>query len=156
MFNANQLAELIIKPALFDLIMFSPEAVQLLSFTCAVESDGGTYIHQINGPALGIYQMEPKTYADIWENFINKKPNILMVLTHSFDCGRMPSEDRLIYDLRFATAMTMLHYQRHYVPFPKIGDNDALYKFYKQYYNTANGKADYTKCMAAYRHFTNS
>lgn len=153
MFNANQLAELIIKPALIDLIMYSKEAVELLLFTCAVESDGGTYVKQLSGPALGIYQMEPNTYADIWTNYINKKNDILMRLTHSFDVNVMPSEDRMIYDLRFATAMTRIHYERVYVPLPKADDTDGLWKYYKQYYNTPNGKADYQRCIEAYRRF---
>ena len=153
MLKANQLAELIIKPALLDLIMYSKEAVELLLFTCAVESEGGTYLHQVNGPALGIYQMEPNTYADIWTNYINKKNDILMRLTHNFECGRMPSEDRLIYDLRYATAMARIHYERVYVPLPKADDIDGIWKYYKEYYNTANGKSHYEQSIEAYRRF---
>jgi hypothetical protein len=153
MLNANQLSELIISPALSDLLMYSKDAVELLLFTCAVESNGGSFIKQINGPALGIYQMEPKTYADIWDNYINNKNSILMKLIHNFECNRIPSEDRLIYDLRYATAITRIHYERVNSPLPKAGDIDAIYEYYKKYYNTSLGKADYEKCISAYNKF---
>ena len=62
MLNVQQLKELIIKPALIDLIMFNDDAMELLVFTCAIESFGCTYLKQIKGPALGIYQMEEPAY----------------------------------------------------------------------------------------------
>ena len=73
MFLHNQLRELIITPALSKLQLYSKDAEELLIFTCAVESDGGTYLKQIKGPALGIYQMEPRTYNDIWQNYMRNR-----------------------------------------------------------------------------------
>ena len=40
--------------------LYSPEVVELLMGTCAQESTMGKYRKQLgNGPALGIFQMEP-------------------------------------------------------------------------------------------------
>ena len=69
MIDNKQLRECIIKPTLDSLQMYSQAAEELLVFTCACESLGGTYLKQVKGPALGIYQMEPATYQDIWENY---------------------------------------------------------------------------------------
>ena len=46
------------------------EAQWLLLGTAAVESSGGRYLYQIKGPARGIFQMEPRTGWDIWENYL--------------------------------------------------------------------------------------
>lgn len=156
MFNAEQLATLIIKPALLDLLMYSENAIELLLFTCAVESLGGTYLHQLKGPALGIYQMEPATYNDLWQNFIFYRPNIKLQLIHSFDASRIPPEDRLIYDLRFATAMARIHYARVTEPLPLANDTFAIYDYYKKYYNTAAGKANYLDSIDKYLKFKKS
>ena len=153
MLNANQLSNLIIKPALRDLNLFTEEATTLLLFTCAVESNGGSYVAQENGPALGIYQMEPNTYADIWQNFIMNKSDIKLQLVHNFEAFRMPSEERLIYDLRFATAMARIHYARVKEPIPNPADIGQIYRYYKTYYNTTLGAATLEKCLALYNAF---
>lgn len=156
MLDSGQLRTLVIKPALFDLVMYSEEAVELLIFTCAAESNGGHYLKQISGPALGIYQMEPNTYNDIWQNYIKGKNDILLKLLHSFGIINMPDETRLIYDLRFATVMARLHYMRVKEPLPKLYDLDGLWHYYKTYYNTTNGKAGYHETLNKYHIFRNS
>jgi hypothetical protein len=156
MINANQLRELIIRPALKDLTLYSENAETLLMFTCAVESFGGFYLKQINGPALGIYQMEPETYNDIWQNFINNHSNFRLIMISNFNATFMPDEYRLIYDLRFATAMTRLHYERVKEALPDASNIDAVWDYYKHYYNTALGKADKTKSIEKYNMFIRS
>src|ERR1700743_1911758 len=136
MFKVDQLRELIIQPALKDLVIFNNSMEELLVFTCAVESEGGTYLQQIKGPALGIYQMEPATYNDHWQNYIKGKSDLFLLLLSNFDAHHMPSEDRLVYDLRFATAMAALHYRRVPGALPAGADTVAIWDYYKRYYNT--------------------
>lgn len=153
MLDSDQLRDLIIVPALHDLVLFSDAAVELLMFTCAVESDGGTYLKQIKGPALGIYQMEPETYNDIWQNYLRGKNSLLMMLLSNFQCAYMPSEDRMIYDLRFATAMARIHYARIAAPLPPSSSLDGMWSYYKNYYNTSNGAAEKDASIAKYKAF---
>jgi hypothetical protein len=153
MLNINQFRELIVQSSLNDLLLYSIEAVELLVFTCAVESLGGTYIKQVNGPALGIYQMEPITYNDIWHNFIIPDTKLSLRLFNSFDVNRMPSEARLIYDLRYATAMTRIFYLRIQEPLPSASDVNAIWEYYKKYYNTSNGAAQKDDAIQKYRDF---
>jgi len=153
MLNCGQLTEFIIKRALYDLQLLSDDAVELMVFTCANESLGGTYLHQIQGPALGIYQMEPKTYNDLWQNYIAKKGSLYLKFIQNFDASYMPNEDRLVYDLRFATAMTRVFYARIPEPLPKYTDTDAIWKYYKTYYNTLAGKADWNNAIGNYHRF---
>jgi hypothetical protein len=153
MLNINQFRELIVKSSLNDLLLYSEDAEELMLFTCAVESLGGTYIKQVKGPALGIYQMEPGTYNDIWENYIKARGTLTMRLFSNFHLAGMPSEERLIYDLRFATAMTRIHYARIKEPLPAHTDIDAIWEYYKKYYNTSKGAAKKDESIKKYHDF---
>lgn len=155
MINIIQFRELIVKPSLNDLVLYSKDAEELLVFTCAVESGGGTYIKQVNGVALGIYQMEPATHTDIWINFINFHPSICMKLSLNF-AVHTQSEDRLIYDLRYATAMCRLHYYRNKEKLPSHQDENAIWEYYKKFYNTPLGKAKKEEAISKYHAFRNS
>lgn len=152
MLNINQFRELI-KSTLNDLLLYSKEAEELLVFTCAVESLGGTYLYQVNGPALGIYQMEPTTYNDIWINFISYKNQLGHILYNYFEINRMPEEVRLIYDLRFSTAMCRVFYLRIQEPLPVATDIEAIWLYYKKHYNTFKGKSHKEESIKKYHDF---
>ncbi|HMX99609.1 MAG TPA: hypothetical protein PKL69_09125 [Agitococcus sp.] len=156
MIDNKQLRELIIKPSLDLLQMYSAEAEELLVFTCACESLGGTYLKQIKGPALGIYQMEPATYTDIWQNYIKNHGMVVNLLTLNFACHNMPLPERMIYDLRFATAMARLHYRRRKEPLPKATDIDGIWEYYKKFYNTHLGKAEKESSIKHYQKYIKS
>jgi hypothetical protein len=153
MLNINQFRELIVKSSLKDLLLYCENAEELIIFTCAVESLGGTYIKQVSGPALGIYQMEPETHNDIWQNYlITNQPMTLRIFNH-FDISNMPCESRLIYDLRYATAMARLHYARFKEQIPSAHDENAMWEYYKKYYNTPKGAATKDESIQKYRDF---
>lgn len=153
MLNISQFRELIVKSTLNDLLLYSEDAEELMIFTCATESLGGTYLKQINGPALGIYQMEPATHNDIWQNYIYENQKILMKLMTTFRCNVFPPEEWLIYDLRYATAMTRLFYDRIKEPLPSAKDIDDIWSYYKQYYNTPLGAAQKDESIKRYHDF---
>lgn len=153
MLNITQFRELIVKSSLNDLLLYSPDAEELLVFTCAVESLGGTYLHQVNGPALGIYQMEPVTYNDIWETYIKPRGPLTMRLMTNFHLPSMPSEEQLIYDLRYATAMSRIFYARVKEPLPSASDENAIWDYYKKYYNTSQGAAVKEDSIQKYHDF---
>lgn len=156
MIDNKQLRELIIKPALDCLQMYSDSAEELLVFTCACESLGGTYLKQVKGPALGIYQMEPATYTDIWENYIKNQGHVLNLLSINFDVHKLPLPERMIYDLKFATAMARLHYRRRKEPLPQATDIDGIWEYYKKHYNTHLGKAEKETSIKHYQKFLKS
>lgn len=156
MLDVTQFRELIIKPALDDLLLYSKDAEELLLFTCAVESDGGTYLQQKKGPALGIYQMEPETYNDLWHNYLYKKSNLLVCLVTNFNISMMPSEDRLIYDLRYATAMCRIHYARVQQDLPSSDNLSHIWDYYKKYYNSPRGAAEKNESIRKYLSFVKS
>lgn len=153
MLNINQFRESIVKSTLNDLLMYSPDAEELLVFTCATESEGCTYIRQVDGPALGIYQMEPETYNDIWQNYISKKSSLSMIIFSNFEVYSMCSPERMIYDLRYATAMARIFYRRIPEPLPKADDLEGIWEYYKQHYNTPKGKAVKEDAIKKYHDF---
>lgn len=153
MFNITQFREEILVPALSQLQLYSKDAEELLVFTCAAESNGGTYIRQIKGPALGIFQCEPATHEDLWRNFILRKNQYVSILSLNFNIARIPEPSTLIYDLKYAAAICRLHYFRFKEPLPNKDDIDAIWEYYKKYYNTEKGKATKSKSISAYKSF---
>jgi hypothetical protein len=154
MINTNQLREYIIRPALSKLSAYSRDAEELIVFTCAVESSGGEYIRQVKGPALGIYQCEPATYTDMWQNYIFHKTRLTSILSLQFAVNGIPEAERLVYDLHYATAMCRIHYLRVKEKLPSGAEPEEMYAYYKNYYNTPLGKSTKGKSIDAYKRCT--
>jgi hypothetical protein len=152
MFDITQFREDIVVPPLSALNIRSPHIVELLVFTCAVESAGGTYVKQVKGPALGIYQIEPKTFTDLWTNYILRKPDIVNMLSLHFSINRIPQPEEVIHDLRLATICTALYYQ-YKRAIPIDSNIDTLWNLYKKYYNTDLGAAEEVQSIKAYKKF---
>ncbi len=153
MLDIAQFRQYILVPTLSKIQLYSKEIEELLVFTCAVESDGGTFLHQVNGPALGIYQCEPSTHTDIWNNYIFSRTSLVSLLALNFNINRIPEPDRLLFDLKYATVIARLHYARLKYTLPNANDVEGLWEYYKQYYNTPNGKAEKDKSIKAYQKF---
>ena len=67
----------LIRRVLIGIGGYSEEAENLLMGTAAQESALGEYIRQLgNGPALGIFQMEPETFDDIVRNYLSYRPDL--------------------------------------------------------------------------------
>ncbi len=156
MLDCSQFRAYIIEPVLSKIQAYSKDAEELLVFTCAAESLGGTLLAQVGGPALGIYQMEPNTYTDIWTNYIRARNQLATLMALHFGCNRIPDVERLVYDLHFATAMTRIHYLRCSGKIPKADDVEGLWEYYKQHYNTPKGKAKQDESIKKYQQFIKS
>jgi hypothetical protein len=131
--------------------LYSPEAVNLLLGTMAQESALGKYRKQFGGgPALGIYQMEPATHDDIWQNFLKYKPDLakkILSVSHVLRPNALLLENNDVY----STCMCRVHYLRVKEQIPATKEQQALY--WKAYYNTWKGKGttkDYLRNYAKY------
>lgn len=69
MISCNQLRKYVIQPVLCRMHIYTPIFEEILVSTCAQESRGGYYIHQINGPAIGLFQMETPTALTVWNEY---------------------------------------------------------------------------------------
>lgn len=141
----------LIETTLKELSLYSTEAVELLVGTCAQESSMGKYRRQIGGgPALGIFQMEPRTFNDIVENFLNYKKNLKeKVMTVSGITEFNPLD--LLQNDKLATAMARIHYLRVSSPIPTTLEEQARY--YKKYYNTEMGMATVEEYLRNYKKY---
>ena len=155
MFNAHQFRVNIIRPCLDRMGLYSKDAEELLIATLAHESLGGTYLRQLNdGPALGIYQMEPTTHDSIWENFLLFRNDLAHKLVLQFNKMRKPHATDMIHDLFYATAMARIYYLKVSDPLPAFDDIDKIWQYYKSFYTTAIGGAKQEGCMKNYKKFT--
>lgn len=153
MIKLSQFREHILVPTLSALQLYSTDAEELLVFTMATESNGGYLLAQVKGPALGVFQMEPNTYTDIWQNYIKNRSALLSLIAINFEAPRIPLPERMVYDLKYATVMARIHYLRVKEDLPKAGDLDAMWDYYKKYYNTPLGKAKKEKAIEDYNRY---
>lgn len=152
MFDITQFRTDILIPTLEGLQIRDVNLRELLVFTCAVESSGGTYVKQINGPALGIYQIQPNTFSELWHNYIIRQPDVVNLLSMNLHINRFPDPFDLITDLKLATATCVLYYKWKKVHVNSTEDEE-LWNVYKQYYNTELGKAEKEPSIKLYRKF---
>jgi len=126
----------LIKRVLQPCTLWSQEAEDLLMGTAAQESRLGKYIAQINGPAKGIFQMEPATEKDLWGYIVRKDlTNLIGTVSGVFDANPLHLEGNLIYQIIIAR----IFYRRIKEAIPEGLVLQA--KYYKKYWNTELGKA---------------
>jgi hypothetical protein len=141
MINPADLRALVIAPTLIYLQLHSTVAEKLLLGTALAESsvNGQTYLKQIQGPALGIYQIEPATHDDLWKNFLAfHHPLELRVRGLLVQAGLAEKEPQLIWNLAYATAIARLVYYRKKAVLPP-DDLQAIAQYWKRHYNTRLG-----------------
>ena len=168
---AAEIRELVIRPTLAELgERYATEAaVRLLCMTAAHESQFYTLRQRakwdrgnqrwIHGPARGIYQMEPATYADHLAYLDRLQIAIHTRVFDDFNGFMVDSEgdwlsaDRLIGDLYLATAAARLHYWRRPEPLPDAADIHGLAEYAKRHWNTEAGAATVADYRKAYQQF---
>jgi len=137
--NPGDLLDLVIRPVLARLDLASASAEALLLGTALHESGGLRRLVQGGGPALGLYQIEPATHDDLWENFLRYRP-ALAERTEAL-AARWPARTtQLATNLAYATAIVRLIYLRVPEPLPVADDLAGLARYWKRHYNTSAGR----------------
>lgn len=150
--DSDQLRLHVIRPVLEYLQLDSYDAENLLLGTCAQESRMGHYIKQINGPALGIFQMEPATHNDIWGNYLMYKQDLsdrVIRLIASAPSRLCQMETNLAYQ----AAIARIHYLRVPEKLPKGDDIEEMARYWKKYYNTEQGKGTEEEFIKNYKEY---
>ena len=133
----TQFRELVIRPTLKHLGVYTKATEELLFATAAHESLGGRIMKQFEGPALGPYQVEPFTHQDHWSHYLKYRPELAAKIKQLTRYPRSDSE--LITNLKYATAMAYIKYERMQEPIPTTTDIHVLAKYWKKHYNTHLG-----------------
>jgi len=150
-FNREQFTTLI-KVVLRKMDDHSPSAVNLLLGTAAQESHFGTYIAQIKGPAMGVFQMEPDTEKDIWQNYLAYRESEIEKL-HLIAGVTGPGGFHLWGNLIYQIMMARYHYRRQPGALPDADDIQGLAQYWKEYYNTFMGRGTVEEFIRNYKHF---
>ena len=150
--NAEQLLELIISPThKYMGGNYQSDSADLLSLcTAAIESDCGYFIKQVNGPALGVWQMETVTHNDIWKNCDILIARVYQEFIANLAVCSVGESKSLTTSPLYACAMARLKYSMDSNPLPKVtgnrkDDERAFYDYYKRVYNTELGKSTFAK-----------
>lgn len=137
--DATQLRELIVRPSLEEVGLHSAAAEDLVMGTAAQESHL-MYVKQLGGgPALSLFQIEPTTYKDYWDNYLNHRVDLITEIQKACGFQGVPEPSRLVWDLKFASIMCRIHYRRISSPLPEHGDIAGYAAYWKKYYNTVHG-----------------
>lgn len=128
----------IVTPALKRIGLASPAAINLVTGIGLVESGYRTR-KQVNGPALGYWQMEPATERDCWTNFLNYRP-FLAGLVRKIAEPDKPSSLLLLSNDAYASAMCRIRLYRSPDPLPSPDCALALCQYWKLHYNSLIGK----------------
>ena len=142
--DADQLRKYIVRPALKAIDAWSPAAEGLVMGTAAQESHL-KYVRQLgDGPALGLFQMEPATHDDIWNNYLHWRERRADKICQAIQYDNIalispPSAERMMWDFRYAAIMCRVHYRRVPKPLPDEHDIHGLAAYWKEFYNTPAG-----------------
>ncbi len=129
----------LVRPVLTRIGAYSRAAENLVIGT-AVQESRLRYLRQLqDGPARGLYQMEPDTHDDIWENYLAFRPE-LRAGVESFLAASQDRIEQLVWNFAYATAMCRVHYLRVPHPLPDAGDIAGLASYWKRHYNTELGR----------------
>ena len=131
--------------------LYSPVALNLVMGTIFQESLCGTYIRKLKGgPALGICQMEPATFKDIIENYLNYNRDLKIKIIVETNVHRLEAE-ALEYNLALSIAFCRLHYLRVPEPIPTTIEGYANY--WKDHYNTHLGAGTVEEFINNYKKY---
>jgi len=156
MINPKQLRLNVIRPTLEAIGLWSQSAENLLMGTAAQESHLGTYLVQMgNGPARGIFQMEPATLEDIYANYLAYRKD-LQGKVDAFLSLAMTKSENLTCNLAYAAAMCRVHYLRKPGALPPANDLAGMATYWKQHYNTVLGKGNETEFIENYNRYVGS
>ena len=154
MIDALQLRHEIIRPTLKHLdsvIPYSMAAENLLMGTCAQESRMGQFLVQLdNGPAKGIFQMEPATHDDIQLNFLSYRSEMKAKANY---CSHGYGDNPLSGNLYYAAAMCRVHYYRVPMSLPPAENVHQLANYWKLFYNTPEGKGTEAEFIHNYNRY---
>lgn len=152
MLDPRQLRDLIVRPVLEQLDLYSLAAEQLVMGTAAQESGCFRYIRQHlgkgkHGRGRGFWQIEPATAVDL----IPRAPKLASEAIYRLMIPGLPLETQLEGNLYLGAALCRLKYRDDPNPLPVAGDVGAMAETWKRCYNTYKGKGKPAEFVANWR-----
>lgn len=142
--------KILIENTLCRVGLFTPDAVNLLLGTAAVESDFCHYLKQVKGPALGYFQIEPKTFIDICDNYLKFRYDLKMKIVAVCNVRYLDHND-LEHNIALGIVFARLVYYRSPMTLPDSMTGYA--RMWKEVYNTRLGKGSTHKFIDKYKKY---
>jgi len=138
MIDLEHFARLVLVPTLKSLEMDALWARSLLLTIGIVESEFEALEQYGGGPALGFFQMEPRTHDDNWASWLAFRPHRVNALLNATGVQR-PDSIQMVRNLPYAVAMARIWLWRRRFVVPRYDDSAALARIWKNEYNTERG-----------------
>lgn len=129
----------LIAPAITSLrLLDTPAAINLVMGT-GLQETGFDWVHQVDGEALGAFQLEPATITDILDNWLQVRPMMRAAFRDLAAPGAWV--DQVEWNVPLGAALARIVYWRTPDPMPAADDAEGMARFYKLRYNTPAGAA---------------
>lgn len=130
-------------------IPYSDGAVEQVLGTALAESHLCRLVQVGGGPALGVYQIEPATNEDCWQNYLHHQDRLGEKVSGLIAYSE-GDERSLQTNLAYATAICRIVYRRSPLPIPAAGDRPAQGETWVKAYNKG-GAATVEKYVQAWQ-----
>lgn len=151
--NISQFRSDIIRPTLERMDpIFRGEAAENLILGTICQESGFRHIKQLNGPALGLIQIEPDTLDDLYLNFLHYHKAWMLWLEGLR--GLFPDKYSAIQgNLYYMTAVCRLQYYRFPFMMPDADDVEGLGIIWKKFWNTPKGRGTIPQFVLNYKEY---
>ena len=106
----------------------------------AIQESRLTYLQQIGGgPALGLFQIEPTTFNDIYDRYLQREDKKELLGRVQQFITAQDVRDQVIGNIPFAVVIARIRYYMVPEPLPAYDDLQALAEYWKAHYNTSRG-----------------
>jgi RHS repeat-associated protein len=111
-------------------------AEYMLLGTCIAETgDLDTRRQKGNGPARGLFQMEPFTHDDLWKNYLSFRPKLRDAVLKHFNITPPPNAQLLESNDAYAAIMARIRYLPARDPIPSATDLNGQALYWVKNYN---------------------
>ena len=145
----EDLQKYVINPTLRYIGLNSKDAGSIVLGVAAAESKFEKLQQFNGGPAMGLWQMEPRTHDDIYDSVFPDhlilSKNVQSLLSESF-----PALDQLHWNLAYACAMCRVQLWRFPEALPRYDDISGQAHYWKKYYNTEDGSGTIEHYIESY------
>jgi len=153
MLNVKDFKNLILIPTLKAVDLYSESAVNLLLGT-AIQESRLTYLKQIGGgPALGLFQIEPTTFNDIYHRYLQRTDKRELLGRVQQFITAQDVRDQVIGNIPFAVVIARIRYLMVPEPLPAYEDLQALAEYWKVHYNTSRGAGTIQGFIENYKYY---
>jgi hypothetical protein len=130
--------------------LYSAEAEEILLMIAAHESGLGKKLFQMGGgPGRGLFQVEPATMRDNYDNFIDARPSLARQI-HAVSGVDGDDAAQLTYNPIYGAIHARIWLYRRPGRLPPAHDLPALAEYAKLHYNSAIGAATPEKYLTDY------